>query len=76
MLTDRLSASDLFDQLGLASDEASINRFIEEHKSLNKGTHLHEAPYWDEAQRAFLQEAIAADADWIVLIDELNVRLH
>ncbi|MBT0585257.1 DUF2789 domain-containing protein [Alteromonas oceanisediminis] len=70
------SMSDLFQQLGLKSDDESIEQFIEKHKGLNKTTYLHKADYWNDAQRTFLKEALVEDALWAEVIDELNVRLH
>lgn len=68
--------ADLFSQLGLDSAADSIEAFIEEHKGLNRGTYLHQAPYWNNAQTTFLKEAIIEDAAWAEVIDELNARLH
>lgn len=76
MYTEQANMTDLFQQLGLESDEASIDSFIDEHKGLNQSTYLHEAPYWNKAQQAFLKEAIIEDANWAEVIDELNIRLH
>ncbi len=70
------SMSDLFEQLGLESDKEAIDAFIDSHKGLNDTTYLHKAPYWNEAQRAFLKEALVDDAMWAEVIDELNASLH
>ncbi|MFC5300958.1 DUF2789 domain-containing protein [Azospira restricta] len=67
--------SHLFAQLGEASDEAAIARFIESHP-LPGDMHLHEAPFWKPAQSRFLREAILDDADWAEVADELNRELH
>lgn len=69
------SMNALFAQLGQAGDEASIARFIDTHR-LDNEVPLHEAPFWNPAQAAFLREAIAADADWAEIIDTLNAELH
>ncbi len=66
----------LFDQLGLDSDDASIDAFIASHRPLPDDVKVTEAPFWSEGQKAFLREEIMADADWEPIIDELNVRLH
>lgn len=68
--------SSLFDQLGLPSDAASIERFIASHSPLGPGVVLHEAPFWTTAQATFLREEIAEDADWAEVIDELNAGLR
>ncbi len=67
--------SDLFEQLGLASDEASIRKFCDEHKMLGEEV-LPDARFWSPAQAQFLRESWSQDADWAVLIDQLNASLH
>jgi hypothetical protein len=76
MDTHNKDMSTLFEQLGLASDEASIESFIEAHRPLPDELKVSAAPFWSESQAAFLKEEILADADWEPIIDELNVRLH
>ncbi len=66
----------LFEQLGLASDEASIDAFIAQHYPLPDDVKVSEAPFWNEAQRAFLKDELLEDAEWAPIVDELNVRLH
>lgn len=66
----------LFDQLGLDSDDASIDAFIASHRPLPDDVKVTEADFWSTGQAAFLREEIMADADWEPIIDELNVRLH
>ncbi|MCB1915243.1 MAG: DUF2789 domain-containing protein [Rhodocyclaceae bacterium] len=68
--------SNLFAQLGLPNDEASIARFIETHRPLAEDVRLSEAPFWSQAQATFLREEIQEDADWAPIIDELNAELH
>jgi hypothetical protein len=70
------SLSILFAQLGQASDEAAIAAFIARHRPLAGHVMLHEAPFWSASQAAFLREAIADDADWAAIADELNLKLH
>lgn len=67
---------ELFTQLGLPDDSASIERFIAAHAPLPAGMKLHAAPFWTPAQAAFLREACLQDADWIALVDQLSVALH
>lgn len=66
----------LFEQLGLPSDPASIDDFISSHAPLPNHMKLTEAPFWSDAQRAFLTEEWIEDADWVPIVDELNARLH
>jgi len=65
----------LFDQLGLDSDEASIENFIKTHQ-LPAEQKLHEASFWSKGQSAFLKSHWEKDDEWIVVIDELNEQLH
>lgn len=68
--------SDLFAQLGLPSDQASIDHFIASHSASAAGIPLSEAPFWTPAQAAFLSEELLEDADWAEVIDALNAALH
>jgi len=70
------SIGNLFAQLGLPSDQASVEQFIKRHSPLPAGIVLSEAPFWTSAQAAFLREELLKDADWAEIIDELNARLH
>ncbi len=65
----------LFEQLGLLSDQASIEAFIEKH-ALAEDVKLADAPFWSAAQAQFLKEKLLADDNWAIVIDELNTRLH
>ncbi|MFC3606380.1 DUF2789 domain-containing protein [Stutzerimonas tarimensis] len=65
----------LFDQLGLDSDQESIDAFVASH-TLPQGVKLSEADFWNPAQAALLREELAEDADWEPVVDELNVLLH
>ena len=68
--------SNLFDQLGEASDEAAIARFIRIHAPLDGDVRLHEATFWTSSQASFLREATLDDAEWVVIVDALNSELH
>jgi hypothetical protein len=68
--------SQLFAQLGLPSDAAAIEQFIEKNAPLPDNVSLADAPFWTPAQSAFLHEELRSDADWAEVIDELNVRMH
>ncbi|WP_183425476.1 DUF2789 domain-containing protein [Luteimonas sp. gir] len=68
--------SELFAQLGLPDDEASIRAFIARHAPLPDDMRLEEAPFWTPAQAQLLREERLEDADWIVVIDQLNVAMH
>jgi len=66
----------LFEQLGLAADDASIRRFIETHSPLPEGVYLADAPFWTPAQAAFLRDEILEDADWAEVVDRLSLALR
>ena len=66
----------LFAQLGLPDDQASIAQFIQTHRPLPDDMPLAEAPFWTPAQSAFLREELLEDADWGPVIDTLNAELH
>jgi hypothetical protein len=70
------SMSKLFAQLGQASDEPAIARFIETWRPLANDVQLHEAAFWTPSQACFLRQALLDDADWAEVADELNVALH
>jgi len=67
---------DLFSQLGLPSDEAAIQQFIATHAPLAAEIALADAAFWTPAQAQFLREALAQDADWAELVDQLNAALR
>ena len=68
--------NNLFAQLGLPSDQVTIDDFIDTHRPLATDVLLSEAPFWTATQASFLREEILKDADWAEVIDQLNVRLH
>jgi hypothetical protein len=67
--------SDLFAQLGLPSDEASIHRFLRAHP-LPADVRLDQGACWTPAQARLLRESLAQDADWAPMVDRLNVAMH
>jgi hypothetical protein len=68
--------SELFAQLGLPNDNASIQQFIATHSPLPNGMRLEDAPFWSPAQSQLLREERRDDADWAMVVDRLNVALH
>jgi hypothetical protein len=70
------SINNLFAQLGLPSDQASVEHFVKTHSPLPTGVILSDAPFWTLAQASFLREELLNDADWAEVIDELNAQLH
>lgn len=76
MNTQQHTMADLFDQLGLPSTEADIQKFIDSNRPLDAETFLSDAPFWNSNQAKFLREQILIDADWAVVVDELNTSLR
>jgi len=68
--------SELFKQLGLPGDTASVDAFVEKHGPLMEDSPLDSASFWRQSQRDFIKEKFEEDADWVFAIDELNLRLH
>ena len=66
---------ELFRQLGLPADAPAIERFIATHRHPPQAQPLADAPFWSPSQAQFLREALAADADWAEVVDELSARL-
>lgn len=76
METQMHNMNNLFAQLGLPSDSAAIERFIETHSPLAESVCLSDAAFWTPAQAAFLRDELLEDADWAEVIDELNNALR
>lgn len=68
--------SNLFDQLGLQSDQMAIESFIKTHSPLAADMLLADAPFWTSVQASFLRDEILNDADWAEVVDQLNAELH
>lgn len=66
----------LFDQLGLPSEQADIDAFVEAHSPLPDDVKLSEADFWTPQQAKLLKDEMRDDADWAPVVDELNVLLH
>ncbi len=67
--------STLFAQLGLNNSQSDINQFIVEHK-LAHDLSISSAPFWNTAQKAFINESLAEDGDWSEMIDQLDNLLR
>jgi len=68
--------SALFAQLGLPSDSEAIRAFLEAHAPLDEQVRLEDAPCWSAAQAQMLREEFMNDADWVGVIDQLNLALR
>lgn len=67
--------TELFKQLGLPSDEASIQVFIAQNEGVCRHCGLVQAVIWTDSQRNFLKEAVADDADWALPAEALTAAL-
>ena len=75
MDTTESCMTNLFLQLGLPAGKDDIARFIREHQ-LPEDLLSSEAPFWNDGQRQFIREEWREDADWAIVVDELNEALH
>ncbi len=75
MDTTESSMTNLFRQLGLAEGKDAIAAFIRDHQ-LPEEVRVSEASFWNDGQRQFLREEWGEDADWAIVVDELNEALH
>lgn len=75
MDTTESSMTNLFLQLGLPAGKDDIAAFIGRHQ-LPEDVRVSEAPFWNPGQRQFLREEWVEDADWAIIVDELNEALH
>lgn len=67
---------DLFDQLGLHSNDQAIAEFIALHSPLDASISLSDAPFWNVNQQAFLKDELLNDANWSAAIDLLDTQLR
>lgn len=67
--------ANLFAQLGLNNSVDAIDRFAATH-TLPKEVSVNNAPYWNDGQRHFLQDALRQDSEWTAAVDQLNIMLH
>ncbi len=70
------SMTHLFVQLGLPSEPADIQAFLDAGRPLPAHLRLDEAPFWTPPQAAFLREQVQEDADWSGIIDRLDSALR
>ena len=66
----------LFEQLGLDSNDEAIDMFINKHKSIHYQGFLYEADFWSRSQADFLKQSVDEDADWAIVVDQLDSMLR
>lgn len=70
------SLNSLFMQLGLDNSDEAIDMYISKHNFLAHNVLLHEADFWNPSQAAFLKQAVDEDADWAIVVDQLDSMLR
>ena len=75
MDTTESNMTNLFLQLGLPAQKHEIAEFIRTHQ-LPEDVRVSEAEFLSDSQRQFLREEWVEDADWAIVVDELNQALH
>ena len=75
MDTSNHTLGTLFQQLGLPNQPKSIDAFINNH-SLSDEIPLEHAAFWNAAQAQLIKESIEQDADWAVVVDQLDSQLR
>lgn len=73
--TTEIRMTNLFLQLGLDASENAIATFIANHR-LTPEMYIVHASFWNDGQRQMLTEMLKANAEWAVLVDQLNEALH
>ncbi|MCI8209905.1 hypothetical protein AUC61_10190 [Pseudomonas sp. S25] len=76
MELDTPTLATLFEQLGLDSDQESIDAFVDEHGPLPDDVKVSEAEFWPPQKGKFLKELLLQDDNWAPIVDELNALLH
>ncbi|NND92757.1 MAG: DUF2789 domain-containing protein [Granulosicoccus sp.] len=66
----------LMEQLGLDDSDDALQAFLATHGPLPATMKIADAPFWNDSQAAFLQEAIAEDAQWAMAVDQLDALLR
>lgn len=68
--------TELFQQLGLPSEDAEIHEFLSKNRPLPAETTLADAEFWTASQASFIREALTLDSDWSGIVDQLNEALR
>ena len=72
----RHTMNDLYQQLGVGTQEAAIAAFIQSHQLAKTSKPVQYADCFTQHQQAFMQQAYEQDADWVALIEQLDVLLR
>lgn len=75
MYTEEHNIKSLFEQLGLGSSDAQIKQFLHNHKLSGTDT-IENASFWNASQATFIHDAKQQDAEWALVVDELDAMLR
>ncbi len=75
MYTADHTLTTLFLQLGLDNSEHAIAEFIRTHPISHEES-IEKAQFWTASQAQFIRESWHEDADWAVVIDQLDSLLR
>jgi len=56
--------------------EQGIDSFIEKNSPLAGSVELHEAKFWNTCQSSFLKQVLDEDAEWVEVVNQLDVMLR
>ena len=76
MESPRHTINSLFEQLGLSASDEAIAAFIAAEDNIPAPVPLYDGAMWNASQSALLREAVADDADWAEVVDQLDVLLR
>lgn len=76
MNTVESNLNNLFAQLGLDDTDQNVTDFIRDHSPLPGAVKLADAAFWTKSQADFLSEAVALDADWAIVVEQLDALLR
>ncbi len=68
----QIDLKQLFEQLGLGSSDREMEEFIKLHAPLASDVLLSNAEFWSDSQAEFLRAAVAEDAEWAIVVGQLD----
>ena len=68
--------AELFEEMGLPPDPYAITAYIRNHSPLHSSIRLEEADFWSPSQAELLHQFILDDAEWVGMVDQLNLALR
>ncbi|MCE2679355.1 MAG: DUF2789 domain-containing protein [Burkholderiales bacterium] len=71
-----VDVADLFELLGLPSDEKGIAAFVTKHAPLSNAVRIEDAPFWSKAQATLLKDGLLEDGYLASAVDQLNALMR